>query len=250
MSDFLLVIPAFREHLRLPPFLTELVSTLSGAPFTTEIQIVDDGSPPAEQQALLLAVATGRFNQCTVPPPACLPANHGKGETILIGWRRAGDSSWLAFVDADGSIPASEVLRVFSLALEERAQAKNSCFFASRILMLGRTVKRRFLRHLCGRVFATVVANLFKTHVYDSQCGLKVLPRAWFLRVNPLLQGAGLCFDIELLVALQHSGASIIEVPIDWEDKPGGSVSVLTSGLPMLWGAWLLSRRSRTPTPH
>jgi len=63
----------FQRAPAIASFLTELVSTLSGAPFTTEIQIVDDGSPPAEQQALLLAVATGRFNNAPCPaPPAFL----------------------------------------------------------------------------------------------------------------------------------------------------------------------------------
>lgn len=246
MSDFLIVIPAYREIRRLPPFLAELISALGHAPFTTEIAVVDDGSDAEEQKALLAAIKTGTFHQCTVTAPLLMPVNQGKGGAILTGWRRAGESDWVAFVDADGSIPASEVLRVLSLAMEEKQQGKSPCLFSSRMLMLGRTVKRRFFRHLSGRIFATIVSNLLQTHIYDSQCGFKVVPRQWFLRIDSTLQGSGLCFDLELLLALRHVGATIIEVPIDWEDKPGGSVGILHNGLPMLWQAWRLSRRLRT----
>lgn len=233
-ADFLLVIPAYREHLRLPPFLRELVTALGSASFTTEILIVDDGSPEREQRKLSNAIETGSFGACRVSTPLLFPVNRGKGHAILAGWRFRKAARWLAFVDADGAVLAREVLRVFGIASSLREDRHGPCLLGSRVRMPERTIRNRFTRHVCGRSFA-ILANLFlDSGVQDTQCGFKLIPRQVFQRVSPFLQESGFCFDLELILALEHVRARKLIVPIDWEHKAGGHVHVFRDGMKML----------------
>ena len=43
-----------------------------------------------------------------------LPANSGKGAAVYSGWDLDYESEWLGLLDADGSIPPCEVLRLLS----------------------------------------------------------------------------------------------------------------------------------------
>ena len=153
-----------------------------------------------------------------------LPVNVGKGGAVYAGWDLDHQSEWLGLLDADGSIPPHEVLRLFSLLQQDDAP---DAFFASRCKILGRTVQRSWLRHICGRLFATLVACSTGIPVYDSQCGFKLVRRKCYEAVRSRLREKKFAFDVELLVALRQSGATIIEVPIDWSDVPGSKLHFL-----------------------
>ena len=60
--------------------------------------------------------------------------------------------------------------------------------------------------------------------VYDSQCGFKLIRRKCYEAIRSELREKRFAFDVELLVALRHIGAKVIEVPIDWFDVPGSKV--------------------------
>ena len=169
-----------------------------------------------------------------------LPANVGKGGAVYAAWDLNGDSEWVGLLDADGSIPPQEVLRVLSLLTQEDPP---DAFFASRCKILGRTVHRSWLRHVCGRIFATLVAVLTGISVYDSQCGFKLIRRRCYEAVRGRLREKRFAFDVELLVALGQIGARIIEVPIDWFDVPGSKLHFVRDTAQML--AAVISMRRR-----
>jgi hypothetical protein len=62
--------------------------------------------------------------------------------------------------------------------------------------------------------------------VYDSQCGLKLIPKVAYEAVADRLRIKGFAFDVELMVALLDTGYSIHEIPIDWSEVPGGKVKL------------------------
>jgi glycosyltransferase involved in cell wall biosynthesis len=247
-ADFFLVIPAYREAHRLPAFLRALGALLAAAEFTTEILIVDDGSPGEEQKQLLDILNIGTFGACRVLNPLLLPENRGKGQTIIEGWRRAGDADWLGFVDADGGTPAEEVLRLFRLARANQAQPP-PCLWASRVRMLGRRTNRTQGRYLLGRIFANLASAMMGVPVYDSQCGFKLLPAVHYRKIAPLLREPRFCFDLELLLAALHVGAPVLEIPVDWRDMPGGHIHPWRDGLAMLRQLPVIRRRARAWPP-
>lgn len=208
------------------------------------VQVVDDGSG-AEEKAALQTLLTPLQEQFPCLKPALfLPQNLGKGGAIYAGWHTHENAEWLAFVDADGSCPAGEVKRLMELS--QKAPDEVAGLFASRIKILGRNVQRLLRRHLIGRVYATIVSESLKIPVYDSQCGLKMVRRRAFEKIEPVLKLNGFAFDIELLTALLDSGAKVEEVPIDWHETPGSKLHLLRDSFRMFRDVLSVRRRRRS----
>jgi dolichyl-phosphate beta-glucosyltransferase len=233
IPSVVVTIPAFNEAKRLPPFLGALLPLLNSLDAVAHIhvQIVDDGSRP-EEKALCRAEIERRKSQY---PNLCLtflelPRNEGKGGAILHGWRAVPNADFYLFVDSDGAVPASEVARLLHLALQRKEPVS---IFGSRIKMLGKSIERSALRHYSGRLFAFLVGTYINPDIYDSQCGLKILPGAHFRRVDKYLTGNRFAFDVELLAAATVHGLPIEEAPIDWHDVAGSKVSLVRDTLRM-----------------
>ncbi len=254
-----LVIPCFRESGRLPGFLPGLCAAMD-ALGGVRVLVVDDGSGTPEWEATCALVETLRPAHPCLDPLLALPDNLGKGGAVYAGWRASSKSAdWLAFVDADGSCSASETSRLLRLAQSQPGSLAAidpnlsgeppAALIASRVKMLGRKVDRQLKRHLIGRVYATLVSQLLGIPVYDSQCGLKVIPHAAFTAVAPGLKVRGFAFDVDLILALLNHGSPVLEVPIDWHEVPGGKVRLLRDSWRMAREIWRLRRFPVKPPP-
>ena len=232
-TDFLLVIPAYRELKRLPSYLAALSEALAGAPWTTAILVVDDGSPPAERRALFDQIKPGLKGRCQVLAPRHLEKNHLKGDAIIEGWK-SHSSRWMAYADADGATSAVEVLRVFSRIFAEDPSS-TTAYFGSRY---GAPLhgKRTFVRRSLSRAFSILTGWLLRVPSIDIQCGFKVVPGQALSGKADQLTGRGLCFDVALYLLLRAARVPVRPVPIDWIDQPGGKVSALRNGPGMLSG--------------
>jgi len=214
-----LIIPCYNEQVRLPAFLKELRSTLT----TTLIVTVDDGSSeplPNFQDPAVIQLS--------------YPHNQGKGYAVRHGWswvtQHHPEIQTLGFADADGAVSASETLRLLKLFAEDKCDL----LMASRILMLGRKVDRKIIRHLIGRVFATLLSYQLEIAAYDTQCGCKWITRAAFLGVRDDLCINGFTFDAELMARLLKKGQRVLEEPVDWEEKDGSKVRLWADSWGML----------------
>jgi glycosyltransferase involved in cell wall biosynthesis len=233
-----LVIPCFRESGRVGQFLRDLAATF-GSDESVHVQLVDDGSGGDEPDRLAAMVDALRPAWTGLRPLLKLPQNQGKGGAVYSGWATSEGEAWLAFVDADGSCSALEVKRL--LAMRGRG-----ALFASRVKMMGRSIHRHWHRHLMGRVFATIVSELLNIPIYDSQCGLKLVPRAVFDAVKAKLELRGFSFDVELLCALLDTGCEVTEVPIDWYEVPGGKVHLIRDSWRMVRDVLNVRERRKT----
>jgi dolichyl-phosphate beta-glucosyltransferase len=238
-----LVLPAYNEARRLPEYLPQLSETLAKTSHSWRITVVDDGSRESESAQMLACVqrAGSRvgFHR--------LPVNQGKGAAIYSAWNLDGESEWLALLDADGSIPPYEVVRVLGILSPDGPDA----FFCSRCKILGRIVQRSWIRHVGGRLFATFVSVVTGIPVYDSQCGFKVVRRKSYEAVKGRLHEKRFAFDVELLLALTEAGATVIEYPIDWFDVPGSKVNFVRDTAQMLASIMRLRIRGcRYPGNH
>jgi len=237
-----LVVPAFRESARIGPFLRELLPLLESEPMKSRVVVVDDGSGGPELPRLRAVLKPLQADHPGLLRLLELPVNRGKGGAVLAGWDACPACDFLAFVDADGSIGAREVARLGRMALDRRPN--DMTLFGSRVKMLGRDVGRLRWRHASGRVFATLVSLVTGVGVYDSQCGIKIVPAAVYRAIRPVLREQGFAFDVELMMAVLRSGNPIEEVPIDWHETPGGKVSFLKDPFKMFVAVVAIRRRS------
>ena len=139
------------------------------------------------------------------------------------GWANLDWEDWVGFVDADGAVGVTEIIRAQQWLGE---QLGVDALYGSRVKMLGRRVERSWKRHLSGRIFATMVSELGQVPVYDSQCGLKLVRSSAYRRVAPFLQTEGFAFDVELLLLLMKLGCRVVEFPVDWRDVPWSKVNL------------------------
>lgn len=214
-----IIVPCFNECARFPATAADLARECPGA----LVVAVDDGSrEPLRGEdapgAILLAY----------------PDNRGKGHAVRHGWdwvvRHRPEVDLLAFADADGAVCAREMRRLLGLA----AEARPGLLAGSRVAMLGRSVRRRALRHYMGRVFATLLSLRLGLTVYDTQCGAKVVHRAAYLAVRERLVVDGFCFDAELIAQLLDAGFPVREEPVDWAEQGDSRVHLLRDSWRML----------------
>ena len=241
MSQTLLVVPHFRDTLRFALFLEELMAIL---PSHFAVVVSDDGSGPTEVARLcsLLSRKRGALgpNAPTLLDPLLHEANTGKGGAVVRGWQLGKEYSLLAFADADGAVSASEILRAEQYF---RSQRVYDALLGSRIKMLGRSIRRNPLRHVTGRIFATLVSIVSGLPAYDTQCGFKILTRQAFDRIHPYLVSAGFAFDVELCLLLLKTGHSVVEFPLDWSDVPGSKLNLLRDSIRMAVEVFRIRRR-------
>jgi glycosyltransferase involved in cell wall biosynthesis len=242
-----LVIPAYRESARLPALIRELArEALTERVPTCEIVVVDDGSGASEAEL---------ERSATLEAAACLesagaphrihflhaPRNRGKGAAIRLGWSAADPATtWLGFLDADGAVSAREAWRLIRMV--EHADDVD-VLAGARMLMAGRVIERSLLRHLQGRVFATLTERAFNLGFYDTQCGVKLFRAALLRPLLPSLAENRWLLDLEVLALLKRTGARFREEPINWSDPGGSKVVPVLDALRMATGLWRLRRR-------
>jgi len=242
-----LVIPAYREGRRLPALVARWAElALAAREHTVELIVVDDGSPPTEVEVERAAVdaAARRLAEAGAPHRVRFESagrNQGKGAAVRRGWTLADPGArWLGFVDADGAVSADEVWRLTrALAGDPPVEV----LAATRIRMAGRLIERSLVRHLQGRVFATIVEQLYHLGFYDTQCGAKFFRGSALRPILPLLEEDRWLLDVEILAILAHGGARMIEAPIDWSDPGGSKVIPLLDPLRMGLRLWTMRRR-------
>ncbi len=223
-----LVVPCYNEADRLD---REKFLSFLRAHGDARLCFVDDGSTDATGE-VLMGLADERPEQIDV---VALPSNRGKGAAVREGLRaeRERDARYVGYWDADLATPLE-----FADAVADHLDERPDLFMAagSRILMLGRPIERRAVRHYLGRIAATLVSITLQAPVYDSQCGAKLLRND--ARLDDLLERpftSRWLFDVEILARIAHlEGGSpesalhrrVHEVPLPrWTDVAGSKVT-------------------------
>jgi dolichyl-phosphate beta-glucosyltransferase len=226
-SSVVTVIPCYNEEKRLN---LEEFKNFSRKDPRPRFLFVDDGSTDG---TLRLLEALRHFDPDRFAVYH-LPQNVGKAEAVRVGILRALDSGpdYVGYWDADLATPL-KALPDFCTLLDSRPELE--MIFGARVLLLGRSIKRRALRHYLGRVLATAISLVLGISIYDTQCGAKLLrasPAFRELFQQPFL--TKWLFDVEIIVRfiqarrgtnLPQAQNAIYELPLhEWRDVAGSKV--------------------------
>lgn len=156
-----------------------------------------------------------------------LEMNSGKAEAVRQGILFAEsnpalkDIEWFGFWDADLATPLSELGNL--LLYQDMFYPDAVAVFGSRIKRLGGDIRRSALRHLLGRMFATIFKLVFKVNSYDSQCGAKIFRRNCVKKAFADKFLSRWIFDVEIMIRLK--GLNLMEYPLrEWSDIGGSKV--------------------------
>lgn len=221
-----IVVPAYNEARRLPPFLQRTLTYLDQRRLSYEILVVDDGSQDHTPQAVELLA-----QQSPAVRLIQLTRNRGKGAAVRRGMQAARGTMQL-FADADGATPIEELSHLESalaagadLAIGSRALASQDPNY---------TVQARWHRSVMGSLFNALVQRLGLRHIADTQCGFKLFRRSVAQDLFSVTCVDGYAFDLELLYVARQRGYRIAEVPVNWTDQPGSKVRPWRDGFLML----------------
>jgi len=199
--DLVLIVPCYNEARRLQE--SAFLDFVRQQP-SVKILFVDDGSVDGTSaiHARLAAAAPGSISALR------LETNQGKAEAVRRGILEAmgRGPALVGFWDADLSTPLAAIDDFLSVAAK---YPDIDLILGSRVLLMGRDIRRRATRHYLGRVFATAASLALSLPVYDTQCGAKVF------RVNEAMRRVFAApfrspwiFDVEIL-------ARYLSLPVD-----------------------------------
>jgi dolichyl-phosphate beta-glucosyltransferase len=222
-----LVVPCYNEAARLDAeAFVRFIATHAGV----RLVMVDDGSNDGTAAVLERIRAAAPAAVTTIR----LETNRGKGEAVRAGIlaATAENPALAGFIDADLSTPLSAV-DDFLAVLGTRPDVE--FVLGSRVLLMGRDVKRKAWRHYLGRIFATAVSLALDLPVYDTQCGAKVIrvnAATGTLFAKPFR--SRWIFDVELIARYLRLPAApgeparrnrLYELVLPaWHDKPGSKL--------------------------
>jgi glycosyltransferase involved in cell wall biosynthesis len=226
--DVALVVPCFNEAHRLD---TGAFQSFSSDRPWLHFLFVDDGSQDSTRQVLdgLVRQSPQRFE--LLP----LPENRGKAEAVRSGVAHAlaAGTPCVGFWDADLATPLVELDGMRSAMA---GHPSLELVLGSRVQLLGHRIERHLWRHYFGRVAATLVSQLLRLRVYDTQCGAKLFratPAIHDVFRRPFVTNWE--FDVEILarwLVYQRARSEpnlherLLEIPLAvWKDVAGSSMS-------------------------
>ena len=215
------IVPAFNENKRLPPTLA-LFEEIAGE-IDMEIIIVCDGC--TDDTASVLEDWVGRLPIKIIS----YTENRGKGYAVRKGILAA-TGNVISFIDADGSTPPKELLRLINI-LETR---KVDIVIGSR-RVIGAIVKRQPIkRQVLGGLFSFFTKAVLSLPCHDTQCGCKLFRRNAARLLFRITKYNGFEFDLDVLYLAHNRGLKIFEAGITWNDVAGSKVNVISDGLKMI----------------
>jgi dolichyl-phosphate beta-glucosyltransferase len=216
----IIVVPCFNEAARLD---VSAFAAFVAARSDVSFLFVDDGSIDSTG-VVVRALQDTHHNLRGMS----LAKNVGKAGAVRAGVLEAvrEQPTFIGYWDADLATPLSVIPLMLEL-LHERSDVE--LVLGSRVLLLGRTIRRRSVRHYLGRVFSSAVSMITRIEVYDSQCGAKILRNgdaALAAFEEPFI--TRWLFDVEILLRLRNlrgslDGAYEYVLP-RWVDVAGSKV--------------------------
>lgn len=225
--ELALVVPCHNEAVRLDP--DAFLRFLAAHP-AVRLVLVDDGSDDGTR-AVIERIRAASPGSVTALGHA---SRLGKAETVRAGILEgiAQGAPLVGFFDADLSTPLEAVDDFLALL---RARPAIEFVLGSRVMLMGRDIRRKAVRHYLGRVFATAVSLVLDLPVYDTQCGAKVL------RVNAATASlfeepfhSPWIFDVELIARYLRLPVApgdparrdrLYELVLaGWHDRPGSKL--------------------------
>lgn len=146
----------------------------------------------------------------------------GKGAAIKHGFNVL-ETDILIFTDSDGSVPVESLIDIIE-AIEEGADLAVG---SRRHPKAESGYHQTYVRKILGDLLAKIAGTFLDPDLYDYQCGAKAIKKDKWNEIEQNITENGFGFDLELIFEAGKNNFQIQEVPVEWIDQPGSTVSVV-----------------------
>ncbi|MBN1299078.1 MAG: glycosyltransferase [Actinobacteria bacterium] len=207
LIDFSIVIPAYNEEGRIVCTLKETAEVFENFNSSYEIIAVDDGSTDKTRENVEAFISSGA-SYCRKVRIESYSPNMGKGNALKHGASIA-RGKYILFLDADLDLHPSIAKELYEIIKTKDAD-----------VVIGSKMHRKsvlhypFLRKLTSYCYYIIIKILFRLSIKDTQTGIKLFKREVLGKCLPKVIVKRYAFDLELLVAVNKKGYSIVEAPV------------------------------------
>jgi len=214
----LIVIPVRNEERRLGPGLARLAESLQAQGCKDAMIVVSDNGSTDRTRAV--AIESAAQIPCRVVyHRAC---DHGdKGAAICSAWGSAPEGyDVLAYCDADMATDPEALVRGYRLIAEGKADLVAGSRWHRDSQVTGRSWKRTLISATLSFFWRMLPGALMN----DPGCGLKLVRRSVFSKLQMPADARGFSFGAEAFVRLARVGAKLVEIPVKWSDDDAGRI--------------------------
>lgn len=207
MQKIAVLIPCYNESLTIAKVVTDFKACLPSA----EIYVFDNNSTDGSAEIAMEAGAIVKhvFQQ-------------GKGNVIRKMFREV-DADCYLMIDGDDTYPAEEAEKVIRPILEGRADMVTGDRLSSTYFQEN---KRAF--HNSGNVLVRRLINIiWRKELRDIMSGYRAFSKS-FVKLFPVMS-SGFEIETEMTIHALDKRFQIVEVPIQYKDRPEGSFSKLNT---------------------
>lgn len=219
MQKIAIIIPCYNEELRLRVnALSEIVAHTNA-----DLYIANDGSTD-NTFSVIESFAAANPARCKVLD---FKENQGKANTIFRSMHeilQMGTYDFIGYFDADFATPPQEIMRMLEMLEDSQA----TFIFGSRVLLMNYDIKRKWYRHIIGRIIVTLINYKFNLGIYDTQCGAKIFSKDLAVKAFEKPFHTSWLFDVEVFIRLKKQDLLVggNELPLrEWRDVEGSKLS-------------------------
>ena len=201
------LIPCYNES----QTITKVVSAFRTALPEATVYVYDNNSTDGTDELARAAGAVVRYER-----------RQGKGNVIRSMFRQIEADCYL-MVDGDDTYPAEHARQMCDLVLEQQADM----VIGDRLSATYFTENSRAFHNMGNRLVRKLINSLFGSHIHDIMTGYRAFSRL-FVKSFPVLS-KGFEIETEMTIHALDKNFLLMEVPVDYRDRPAGSVSKLNT---------------------
>ena len=207
MPKIAVLIPCYNES----KTISKVVSDYKYALPSADIYVYDNNSKDDTDKIACEAGAIVRYER-----------RQGKGNVIRTMFREI-DADCYIMIDGDDTYPAENAAEMCRLVLEEKVDM----VIGDRLSSTYFEQNKRPFHNFGNTLVRGLINNLFHSHVKDIMTGYRAFSRT-FVKHFPVLS-QGFEIETEMTIHALDKNFYIREIPVQYRDRPAGSVSKLNT---------------------
>ena len=201
------LIPCYNEAKTIEKVVTDFRKVLPDA----DIYVYDNNSSDGTDEIARKADDIVRYER-----------RQGKGNVIRTMFREI-DADCYIMVDGDDTYPAEDAVRLQEAVLKDHADM----VIGDRLSSTYFTENKRPFHNSGNRIVRFLINKIFKSDIRDIMTGYRAFSRL-FVKSYPVLS-KGFEIETEMTIHSLDKNFYLIELPIQYRDRPEGSVSKLNT---------------------